>query len=1457
LLRFQVFLADKNWEEHMAGDRTTIDNAYRTVLARAATDEEAQFYANASQAKLQSILYDSNEYRLEVLPVAAMYFSILGRQPDPSGLSFWVNALRDGKLTRAQAAEMFLTSPEASAAFGYADASNQVFVARNYFNTLGRDPDEGGLKFWVGLLDSHTITRAEVALSIAISPEHMVTVDTVRYVSFDTGGVEGVVADGYLAGATVFADANGDGVWNAGEARTVTDNHGHFSLENAKGNLVAMGGKDISTGLDHTGAYTAAAGSSVVNPLTTLQLKLMTQGKSSDQAQDALAAAFRLDLDAVDLRTYDPVSIALGSYSNPERPATAVKLQAVAAKVANLLTAASSTLVGAAGQANLTAEQAFAAVAASLGSAIGKAGSRGIDLSDEATLQAVLKDSVLAAGNAALSEKADDIAAMSAAFAQLLAASARQVDTVMASGWDPMHALALIAQIQTAVQGELAGSLKAGAANGTLANLIDSFTGASLGAFVSTTTIGDIDPLSNLDDEVIHWVNRSGTTPSSSGGDGSGGTGGGGIWTTTPGEISLAQLRTLGLYWINGMAMVLVDTQENVESLTPGEIAAFRAGALYRAFQSTSGRFTLNVDQAQAMLGLGVHYTQVVTIRDTSARLSLIDIATWPTGRNGDGTTIFDATDNTLSIGSVVAARITAANLTVGDTVTLTDTAAAISALTASSLGNANIDRIHVSDGATLKLTVAQFQAVLPKLDSATKVYLFDDAASLGSNLVYDSHVSSITAKSDQTITWPHATTPEMEAAALGKLTPGSVIRLIQAGAMIEGETVHTAALVNPQLILVRQEGTGPGAQLLLLSSTLQTMTALGTDIVAAGGVHVAADIRQELLNDRALRGGSLTLEYTTAEQAGTATLATHGPALTEGDRFGLYKVDVVTSSKRADSDSGLPTQDRLLLSNFNLSAGSASDFGDDGTINNGHFITARGTLAGSVFTVAANGNDTLVVWDADPGSAVLQAAAVLAGTPLVEADTSLARAGNVLFAPPSNHYLTVSQALAQNDSLSTDATVIVSDSDTNIGALTLAQLANLTKVDRFQSAGGVLHLSVAQALAMTAQRTTPTDTVIISDKAAAIQALTPEQLNSLIQMDKYHATDGPLTLNARQIAAMWSSQITTEDSVILSDTSANLYELFNDRTTMWQAATALDVVHASDANIVRMTVEQANRLVPKLDDSVHIAMVDTAESLWQRTTYLSDPHVTLIVTTDYGIIRVTDPAVLGKLAQGERAYLSVYELIEGQTVSTEQLLDLHVRKILGSIHYIAISAATFNAVTDAGRATFGCSGGVLIQASAGQEIISDKAVEWSALLLSYDVAGRAGTATAHLAAPTAANGDTFTLVNVDRLIHDPARSSVSDQIRLAADFALNANSWSSTLKGSVVADASYASLRGTLNGEVFTVDSSGADTLLLWDEDPLAGHVKQAAAVVVGAGELQHWQDNDTHAILIGIPYH
>jgi len=134
-----------------------------------------------------------------------------------------------------------------------------------------------------------------------------------------TNGLSGVAVDGYLSGATVFLDLDGNGVQNGTEPSTTTGTNGSFTLD--LGNLssastsgkaiVVSGGTDIDTGNAFAGTLKTVIDTSlsqqVASPLTTIvHAKVTTNGVSLATARSEVATS--LGLTATDLTT-DPIKL--------------------------------------------------------------------------------------------------------------------------------------------------------------------------------------------------------------------------------------------------------------------------------------------------------------------------------------------------------------------------------------------------------------------------------------------------------------------------------------------------------------------------------------------------------------------------------------------------------------------------------------------------------------------------------------------------------------------------------------------------------------------------------------------------------------------------------------------------------------------------------------------------------------------------------------------------------------------------------------------------------------------------------------------------------------------------------------------------------------------------------------------------------------------------------------------
>ncbi|HEX2804092.1 MAG TPA: hypothetical protein VHN55_08960, partial [Sphingomicrobium sp.] len=213
--------------------------------------------------------------------------------------------------------------------------------------------------------------------------------------------MEGVVADGYVEGATLFIDTNGNHRLDDGEAWTVTGAGGSFSLNvNQAGTIVAIGGVNADTGLANGMTLLAPSDSSVVNPLTTLVQVVVEASAGATSAADAtiqVLAALGLD-SGLDLLNVD----LLAQGSDP----AALEAQKAAAMIANLISAAE----GAAG-ADANTESTLVGALAGL---VAEGGAT-IDLTDSVTILPLLTEAL--PGGTDLAAIADEVAVESQAIA--------------------------------------------------------------------------------------------------------------------------------------------------------------------------------------------------------------------------------------------------------------------------------------------------------------------------------------------------------------------------------------------------------------------------------------------------------------------------------------------------------------------------------------------------------------------------------------------------------------------------------------------------------------------------------------------------------------------------------------------------------------------------------------------------------------------------------------------------------------------------------------------------------------------------------------------------------------------------------------------------------------------------------------------------------------------------------
>ncbi len=100
-----------------------------------------------------------------------IYKAAFARTPDSGGVGFWMSALDKG-MSLVDIAAGFIASDEYKQAYG-TNLSNRDLITKYYVNILGRSPEQGGLDFWVGVLDKNAATVAQVLASISESGENI------------------------------------------------------------------------------------------------------------------------------------------------------------------------------------------------------------------------------------------------------------------------------------------------------------------------------------------------------------------------------------------------------------------------------------------------------------------------------------------------------------------------------------------------------------------------------------------------------------------------------------------------------------------------------------------------------------------------------------------------------------------------------------------------------------------------------------------------------------------------------------------------------------------------------------------------------------------------------------------------------------------------------------------------------------------------------------------------------------------------------------------------------------------------------------------------------------------------------------------------------------------------------------------------------------------------------------
>ena len=143
--------------------------AYEDFLGRPPSDAElqdvlARLTAGAPRRTIARELATSPEW-IEV-SIRRFYVDTLGRQPDAAGLAYWVRTVASGSRSLESVGAQFYASAEH---YRKAGGTDEAWVTDLYAKLLGRQPDPDGLSFWSARTASRG--RLHVATQIYGSPE--------------------------------------------------------------------------------------------------------------------------------------------------------------------------------------------------------------------------------------------------------------------------------------------------------------------------------------------------------------------------------------------------------------------------------------------------------------------------------------------------------------------------------------------------------------------------------------------------------------------------------------------------------------------------------------------------------------------------------------------------------------------------------------------------------------------------------------------------------------------------------------------------------------------------------------------------------------------------------------------------------------------------------------------------------------------------------------------------------------------------------------------------------------------------------------------------------------------------------------------------------------------------------------------------------------------------------------
>jgi Ca2+-binding RTX toxin-like protein len=334
-------------------------------------------------------------------------------------------------------------------------------------------------------------------------------------VRFKSKSLGGFVIDSYIAGATVFFDANKNGVLDASEPSATTSASGEYELsipndtfdknqngelDPEEGNIVAFGGTDTATGLPLETPVTAPPYATVVTLLTSLVADLIDKGVAPETAQSLVNSSLSIPAE-IDITDLDPIAA-----TENNLPGGVATLAAMV-KVQNFITQTAALIDGAS---SATTNAIVKAVVSAITTPI-QSGTV-LNLSNAATLEPIIQQAGAKIKQIDPSFNSQKITSITSQAATVMATANQRIDAAVSSTTTSIPEA--VARVQQVALGITTQDFKAvGAGNKTISQVVTDNTGAALDSKIQAVILpvgvatpvvsGDADLGSNSPDRIL------------------------------------------------------------------------------------------------------------------------------------------------------------------------------------------------------------------------------------------------------------------------------------------------------------------------------------------------------------------------------------------------------------------------------------------------------------------------------------------------------------------------------------------------------------------------------------------------------------------------------------------------------------------------------------------------------------------------------------------------------------------------------------------------------------------------------------------------------------------------------------------------------------------------------------------------------------------------------------------